>query len=98
MPANDESDVTIFGTLFGWRKKHEPKSPGSASQPRSQTTTNAKRIICFRIDDDLDRRIARALRGNVSTRSGFIRSAIERVLNQDAEERLRVAHSSIRWE
>jgi hypothetical protein len=98
MPANDESDVTIFGTLFGWRKKHEPKSPGSASQPRLQSNTNTKRIVCFRVDQDLDRRISRALRGNASTRSDFIRSAIERALNQDAEERLRVAHSSIRWE
>jgi predicted transcriptional regulator len=59
--------------------------------------TNTKRVICFRIDDDLDRRILRALRGIGSTRSAFIRNAIERALKQDAEERLRLAQSSIDW-
>jgi hypothetical protein len=90
------SKPSVFGAgLFEWRKKAQPELPTGV---RSPTTTNSKRIICFRIDDDLDRRISRALLGNASTRSDFIRSAIERALNQDAEERLRVAHSSIRWE
>jgi len=38
------------------------------------------------------------LRVNQTTRSDFIRSAIERALKQDGEERLRAAHSAIRWD
>jgi hypothetical protein len=64
---------------------------------RSVSTPNANRIICFRIDDDLERRLSRELRVNNATRSDYIRSAIARVLKQDAEERLRLAHSTIRW-
>jgi len=93
------SKASFFGAgLLGWRKKKEPELPSGAGQTRPPTTTNTKRVICFRIDEDLDRRIFRALRGNTSTRSDFIRNAIERVVQQDAEERLRVAHSAIRWE
>jgi hypothetical protein len=98
MSAEKLSDASFFGDLFGWRKKSEPKSPEGAKQPRAVPTTNTKRIVCFRVDEDLDRRICRALRGKSFSRSDFIRGAIERVLKQDAEERLRVAHSAIRWE
>jgi len=35
--------------------------------------------------------------GEIMSRSDFIRSAIERALKQDGEERLRIAHSAIRW-
>jgi len=38
------------------------------------------------------------LRVNQTTRSDFIRMAIERALKQDGEERLRAAHSAIRWD
>jgi Arc/MetJ-type ribon-helix-helix transcriptional regulator len=46
----------------------------------------------------LDRRIARQLRLKSCSRSDFIRNAIERALTQDGEERLRVAHSTIKWD
>src|SRR2546430_17495362 len=98
MSAGKPSDATFFGGSFGWRKKSKPKSPEEAKQPRAVPTTNTKRVVCFRIDHDLDRRLSRALRVNQSTRSDFIRSAIERALKQDGEERLRIAHSAIRWE
>jgi hypothetical protein len=98
MSAGKTSDSTFFGGLFGGRKKNEPKSPEGAGNTPPPPTTRTKRVICFRIDDDLDRRISRALRVNQSTRSGFIRSAIERALKQDGEERLRAAHSAIRWD
>jgi predicted transcriptional regulator len=65
---------------------------------RVAASTNTGRVVCFRIDDDLNRRISRALAGKPWTRSDFIRNAIDRVLKQDAEERLRAAHSAIRWE
>src|SRR5438445_2027968 len=98
MSANKRSDVTFFGALLRWPKKNDPESPEGAGQPRPLSTTNTKRIVCFRIDEDLDRRISRALRVNQTTRSDFIRSAIVRALQQDGEERLRAAHSAIRWD
>ena len=62
--------------------------------------------VCFigahepydRVDDDLDRRIGRELRLKACSRSDFIRNAIERALTEDGEERLRVAHSAIKWD
>ena len=78
----------------------QKESPGSAASGQPNPVNGGykhQRVICFRIDDDLDRRILRALRGIASTRSAFIRNAIERALKQDAEERLRVAQSSIDW-
>ena len=98
MSAGKTSGASFFGGLFGRRKKNEPKSPEGAGNTLPQSTTRTKRVICFRIDDDLDRRISRALRVNQTTRSDFIRSAIERALKQDGEERLRAAHSAIRWD
>jgi hypothetical protein len=92
------SKASLFGGgLFEWRKRKAPELPPRVGQTWSMAATNTKRVICFRIDDDLDRRILRALRGIASTRSAFIRNAIERALKQDAEERLRVAQSSIDW-
>lgn len=94
MSAGKLSDATFFG----WHKESEPKSPEGAKQPTPVSTKTTKRVICFRIDEDLDHRISRTLRGKSFSRSDLIRSAIERVLKQDAEERLRVAHSAIQWE
>jgi hypothetical protein len=98
MSARKSSNVTFLGGLFGWRKEHEPKLLEGTNQSVHVSATNTKRIICFRVEEDLDRRISRALRGQSCSRSDFIRSAIERVLKQDGEERLRTAHSAIRWE
>jgi Ribbon-helix-helix protein, copG family len=98
MSAGKTSDASFFGGSFGRRKKNEPKSPEGAGNTLPPPTTRTKRVICFRIDDDLDRRISRTLRVNQTTRSDFIRSAIERALKQDGEERLRAAHSAIRWD
>jgi hypothetical protein len=67
------SKASLFGAgLFEWRKRKEPELPVGVNQTRSTATTNTKRVISFRIDDDLDRRILRALRGIASTRSAFI--------------------------
>ena len=94
---NSSRGGTRIGRLFGWPRKKSAK----AIEPNSSAVlppTHTSRVVCFRIDDDLNRRISRALVGKTWTRSDFIRNAIERVLKQDAEERLRAAHSAIRWE
>jgi hypothetical protein len=83
--------------LFGWRKNKESELPTETSQTRPRSAANTTRIVCFRVNEDLDRRISRALRGTSCSRSDFIRNAIERVLKQDGEERLRAAHSAIKW-
>jgi hypothetical protein len=98
MSARRSPNTTFLGGLFGWRKEHEPKLPEQTNQSGPVSTTNTKRIICFRVEEELDRRISRAQRGQSCSRSDFIRSAIERVLKLDGEERLRAAHSAIRWE
>jgi hypothetical protein len=55
-------------------------------------------IICFRLDDSLDRRISRVLGCTYSTRSGFIRAAIEQALVlEEGRARLKAAHSAIEW-
>jgi Arc/MetJ-type ribon-helix-helix transcriptional regulator len=57
------------------------------------------RIVCFRIDEHIDRRIARVLGSRYSTRSRFIRNAIEKLLLQEENQvRLRAAHTMIRWD
>jgi hypothetical protein len=97
MSARKPPNATFLGGLFGWRNEHEPKLLEETNQSGPVSTTT-KRIICFRVEEELDRRISRALRGQSCSRSDFIRSAIERVLKLDGEERLRTAHSAIRWE
>ena len=87
MSADKTSHASFFGGSFGRRKKNEPKSPEGTGNTPPPPTTRTKRVICFRIDDDLYRRISRALQVNQSTRSDFIRMAIERALKQDGEER-----------
>jgi hypothetical protein len=91
-------DDSYFARLFRPRKKSEFEEQSEAIQTRPVSARRGKRIVCFRIDGDLDRRLTRALMGKACSRSDFIRTAIERILKQDAEERLRVAHSAIRWE
>ena len=98
MSGGKSSTGAFFSGLFRLPKGKRSESPVSTGQVRSLPATNAGRIICFRVDDDLDRRIARELRLKSCSRSDFIRNAIERVLTQDGEERLRVAHSAIKWE
>ena len=60
-------------------------------------TMNYNSIVCFRIDEDIDKRISRILGPKYATRSRFIRAAIERLLLQESEERLRAAEAAIRW-
>jgi Arc/MetJ-type ribon-helix-helix transcriptional regulator len=56
------------------------------------------RIISFRIDNDLDVRIAR-VESQCLTRSQFIRDAIELLLSKhDAQTKLQIAQLAIRWE
>ena len=97
MSGGKSSNGAFFSGLFRWKGK-QSNLPVSAGQVRRLPATNAGRIICFRVDDDLDRRIGRELRLKGCSRSEFIRNAIERVLTEDAEERLRVAHSAIKWD
>ena len=97
MLGGKSSTGAFFSGLFRLPKGKQSELPVSAGQVRSLPATNTGRIICFRVDDELDRRIARELRLKSCSRSDFIRNAIERVLTQDGEERLRVAHSAIDW-
>jgi Arc/MetJ-type ribon-helix-helix transcriptional regulator len=56
------------------------------------------RIVCFRIDEHIDRRIASVLGSRYSTRSRFIRIAIERLLLQEeGQVRLKAAQVLIQW-
>jgi hypothetical protein len=95
MFGNNSSGAARIGELFGWRNRAGPKAPEPC--PRAASNAGTNRVVCFRIDRDLDRRISQALQGKPRTRSDFIRNAIERVLKQDNEERLRAAHSAIQW-
>jgi Arc/MetJ-type ribon-helix-helix transcriptional regulator len=59
---------------------------------------NRNRIICFRIDEELDRRIRRTLGPRYYTRSSLIRIAIERLLlHEEAQGKLRDLQMSIQW-
>ena len=98
MSGGKSSNSAFFSGLFRWSNEKRSESKVSAGRVRPVRATNAGRIICFRVDDDLDRRIARELVVKSGSRSDFIRNAIERVLREDGEERLRVAHSAIKWE
>jgi hypothetical protein len=56
------------------------------------------RIICSRLDQETNHRIARALGSRYLTRSRFIRTAIERLLLQEeGHMRLRAAEMTIEW-
>jgi predicted DNA-binding protein len=59
---------------------------------------DGNRIICFRIDPELDRRLAKLLAANGVSRSQYIRLAIEHLLKAEADNRLRAAHSAITWD
>jgi predicted transcriptional regulator len=57
-----------------------------------------RRITCFRLDPETNRRIARVLGSRYTTRSRFIRNAIEKLLLQEeGQVRLRAAQMAIRW-
>jgi hypothetical protein len=101
MPYAKSSDMSLFESLFGWLHKEDARhSAGVAHsrQHRQSLPAATQRMISFRLDADLDHRITRAMRGWPGTRSDFIRTAIERVIKEDADERLRAAHSAIRWD
>jgi metal-responsive CopG/Arc/MetJ family transcriptional regulator len=56
------------------------------------------RIICFRLDGQINHRIARILGSRYSTRSRFIRNAIEQLLlHEEGQMRLRAARMAIQW-
>jgi Arc/MetJ-type ribon-helix-helix transcriptional regulator len=56
------------------------------------------RIVCFRIDEQIDHRISRILGSRYSTRSRFIRTAIEHLLShEEGQVRLKAAQAIIRW-
>jgi Arc/MetJ-type ribon-helix-helix transcriptional regulator len=56
------------------------------------------RIVCFRIDEHIDHRISRILGSRFSTRSIFIRTAIEKLLvHEEGESRLRAAQMTLQW-
>ena len=57
-----------------------------------------RRITCFRLDQEINRRITCILGSRYSTRSKFIRTAIEQLLLRDeSQARLRAAQAMIRW-
>ena len=59
---------------------------------------NNDHIVCFRITEETDRRISRILGSRYSTRSRFIRAAIEQaLLREESQARLMAAHSAIEW-
>jgi Arc/MetJ-type ribon-helix-helix transcriptional regulator len=61
-------------------------------------TMNQKRIVCFRIDEHIDHQISRILGSRYSTRSRFIRNAIEKLLLQEENQvRLQAAQMTIQW-
>jgi hypothetical protein len=63
---------------------------------RTQLARN--RIICFRLDPEIIRRISCVLGPRYSTRSIFIRTAIEKLLSQEeARIRLLAAEAMIEW-
>jgi Arc/MetJ-type ribon-helix-helix transcriptional regulator len=56
------------------------------------------RIVCFRIDEQIDHRISRILGSRYFTRSRFIRIAIEYLLShEEGQLRLRAAQMKIDW-
>ena len=89
----------LFG-LFGWSKIKPREQPAQEVAPEWQPEPPRRdqRIISFRIDDELDRKISRELKIRLVTRSEFIRDALERALQQDAQARLRAAHAAISWD
>jgi len=86
--------------LFGWRKTtpREQRVKKIAPEWQPEPPRRDQRIISFRIDGELDRRISRELKIQSVSRSRFIRAALERALQQDAEARLRAAHAAISWD
>jgi hypothetical protein len=89
-----------IANLFKWGKAKTAKQSELNTKPEWQPNPprQSQRIISFRIDADLDRRLSRELSIRPETRSDFIRSAIERALQQDAQARLRAAHAAISWD
>jgi Arc/MetJ-type ribon-helix-helix transcriptional regulator len=56
------------------------------------------RIVCFRLDEQIDHRISLVLDSRFSTRSRFIRTAIEHLLlREEGQIRLRAAQAIIQW-
>jgi hypothetical protein len=86
--------------LFKWGKAKaaEQAVPDIKPEWRPDPPEQSQRIISFRIQADLDRRISRELKIRSVTRSDFIRDALERALQQDAQARLRAAHAAISWD
>ena len=57
------------------------------------------RIVCFRLDEQIDHRISLVLGLRFVTRSRFIRIAIEQLLlHEEGQVRLRAAHTLIQWD
>ena len=56
------------------------------------------RIVCFRLDEQIDHRISLVLDSRFSTRSRFIRTAIEHLLlREEGQGRLKAAQAIIQW-
>ena len=84
-------------SLFGWSKTKPREQPVQEIAPEWQPKPPRRdqRVVTFRIDDELDRKIARELKIRSVTMSQFIRDALVRGLQQDAQARLRAAHAAI---
>jgi hypothetical protein len=87
-------------SLFGWSKTKPRKQPVQEIAPawQPEPPRRDQRIISFRVDGELDRKMSRELKIRSVTRSEFIREALERALQQDAQARLRAAHAAISWD
>jgi hypothetical protein len=80
------------------RTKYDKRNRCAIILTGERPAMNRNRIICFRLDQEINRRIARVLGSRYSTRSKFIRTAIEQLLLRDeSQARLRAAQSIIRW-
>ena len=91
------SGGNLFG-LFRRPKRTEESLVRGRDRSLAANPPTSQRIISFRINADLDRKLSRALGIRSETRSDFIRNAIERALQQDAQARLRAAHAAISWD
>ena len=89
----------LFKGVFGSRaERRDTKQYTTIDLKPPKRGRDGNRILCFRIDTELDRRLAKALAIRGVSRSLFIRLAIEQLLRAEADDRLRAAHSAITWD
>ena len=89
----------LFKGVFASRVDRENANQDATIELKpSKGGKYGNRVICFRIDRDLDRKLAKVLATRGGSRSQFIRLAVELLLKAEADDRLRAAHSAITWD